>query len=54
MSTQATQPAGDPAGARRVIDTAGNANLTPIYVAVVLVEVAVLTALWFFSAYFSG
>jgi len=43
-----------PSGAPHVIDTKGDANFTFTYVAVVVVEVVVLAALWFFSRYFSA
>ena len=38
--------------APRIIDTRGDASFTSTYMAVVLTEVAVLAALWFFSRYF--
>ena len=49
-----TQPTGDPSGAPCRIDTEGDVNFTVSYAAVVLIEVVVLAALWFFSRYFSG
>ena len=54
MSTPATQPTGGPSGAPHFIDTKGDASLTAVYAAVVLVEVVVLAALWFFSRYFGA
>ena len=54
MSTPVTQPTGDPSGASHVIDTRGDANFTVAYAAVVLIEVVVLGALWFFSRYFGS
>ena len=52
------QPSGGPSGSARVIDTRGDtegdARFTLTYVAVVVVEVVVLAALWFFSRYFSA
>ena len=48
------QPTGGSSGAPHVIDTRGDANLTFTYAAVVVVEAAVLAALWVFSRYFSG
>ncbi len=44
----------DPPGTPPVIDTRGDATFTATYAAVVLVEVVVLAALWFFSRYFSA
>ncbi len=43
-----------PSGAPHVIDTKGDASFTFTYVAVAVVEVVVLAALWFFSRYFSA
>ncbi len=54
MSTPATQPTGGPSGAPHVIDTRGDASFTVTYAAVVVIEVVVLAALWFFSRYFSA
>ena len=48
------QPTGGSSGAPHVIDTRGDANFTFTYAAVVVVEAAVLAALWVFSRYFSG
>ena len=48
-----TQPTGEPSAAPHVIDTSGDANLASTYAAVVVVEVFVLAALWFFSRYYS-
>ena len=49
-----TQPPGGPSAAPHFIDTKGDASLTAVYAAVVLVEVVVLAALWFFSRYFGA
>lgn len=49
-----TQTSGGPSGLPRIIDTEGDTSFTATYVAVVVVEVAVLAALWFFSQSFSG
>ena len=49
-----TQPTGARSGAPRIVDTRGDANFTSTYAAVVLIEVAVLAALWFFSQYFGA
>ena len=49
-----TQPTGRPSGAAHIIDTESDTSFTLIYAAVVVVEVAVLAALWFFSRYFGG
>ena len=49
-----TQPTGDPSGAPHVIDTRGAASFAVTYAAVVLIEVVVLAALWFFSRYFGA
>ncbi len=48
------QPSAEPSGAPPVIDTRGEENFTPTYVAVVLIEIVVLTALWLFSRHFSA
>ncbi len=48
------QPTGGSSRSPRIIDTEGDASFTFIYVAVVVVEVVVLAALWFFSRYFSS
>ena len=42
-----------PSDAPPIIDTKGDVNLTFTYAAVVVVEVVVLAALWFFSWYYS-
>ncbi len=47
-------PSPDPADAPRLIDTRGDQSLGRTYVAVLLVEVVTLAALWFFSSYFTG
>ncbi len=52
--TSMTQPTGGPSAAPHFIDTKGDASLTAVYAAVVLVEVVVLAALWFFSRYFGA
>jgi len=49
-----TQPSGGPSASPRFIDTEGDTSFTFTYVAVVVVEVVVLAALWFFSRYFSS
>jgi hypothetical protein len=49
-----TQPSGGPSGSPRIIDTEGDASFTCTYIAVVVVEVVVLAALWFFSRYFGA
>ena len=49
-----TQPTGGPSGAPHVIDTRGDVRFTVTYAAVVLIEVVVLAALWFFSRYFGA
>ena len=43
----------DPSGAPHVVDTRGDASFTVTYAAVVVTEVVVLAALWFFSRYYS-
>ena len=43
-----------PSGAPRDIDTRGDVPLTSLCAAVVIVEVVVLAALWFFSRYFGA
>ena len=48
-----TQSPTDPSGALDAVDTDGDASFTSTYLAVVLVELVVLTALWSFSRYFS-
>ena len=54
MSTPATQPPGGPSDAPHVIDTRGDASFSSTYVAVVVIEVIVLAALWFFSRHFGA
>ena len=54
MSTPVTQPTGDPSGASHVIDTRGDASFSFTYAAVVVIEVIVLAALWFFSRHFGA
>ena len=49
-----TQPTAGPSGSQRIIDTRGDASFSSTYAAVVVIEVVVLAALWFFSRYFSG
>ena len=49
-----TEATGARPGAPRIIDTRGDANFTSTYVAVVLIEAAVLAALWFFSQFFGA
>ena len=49
-----TQLIGGPSGAPHVIDTRGDSNFLPAYAAVLVIEVAVLAALWFFSRYFGA
>ena len=39
---------------QRFVDTSGGKSLAFTFVAVILVEVAVLVGLWLFSAHFSG
>jgi|TARA_Y100000588_G_scaffold334925_1_gene374718 hypothetical protein len=48
------KPSPDPAEAPRFFDTRGDHPLGRTYVAVLLVEVATLMALWFFASYFTG
>ncbi|HJN43917.1 MAG TPA: hypothetical protein QF572_07030 [Vicinamibacterales bacterium] len=47
-----TLPTGETSGTPSIIDTTGDKNFTPTYIAVALVEVIVLAALWAFSRYF--
>jgi hypothetical protein len=49
-----TLPTGESSGTGPIIDTRGDENFAPTYVAVVLVEVIVLAALWAFSRYFAA
>ena len=49
-----TQPTGAGSGTPRIIDTGGDASFRFTYVAVILIETAVLAALWLFSRYFSA
>ena len=48
-----TQPTDESLGAPHVIDTRGDASFSSTYAAVVVIEVVVLAALWFFSRYYS-
>ncbi len=48
-----TQSTGGPSVAPHVIDTRGDASFSSTYAAVVVIEVVVLAALWFFSRYYS-
>ena len=54
MSSDLTQPTGERSGVPHIVDTRGDANFTATYAAVVLIEAAVLAALWFFSQYFGA
>ena len=49
-----TRPTRGPSGAPHIIDTKGDASFAVTYAAVVLIEVVVLAALWFFSQYFGA
>jgi hypothetical protein len=52
--TSMTRQTAERSGAPHLIDTRGDASFTFVYAAVVLCEVVVLAALWFFSRYYSG
>ena len=54
MSSDRPQSTVARSGAPRIVDTRGDANFTPAYVGVVLIEVVVLAALWVFSQYFGA